>query len=241
MNKFQKIVHNRIAGLLLDAESAGGPQHNPTAGWLREKYIIQFLKDMTPWGISLTSGVLFDVRNTVSPQIDLIAVNNVALPAIALHEGLSMVPVEAALIAAEIKSSLTTDGLEQLAKFNECALQLQVVGYSNFFLPTIMVALDSQLSKERVIEWMQTKVNGELVNRNTTMCCVVGKFHLVRQKDEIKVCDKDGHYQETMSFISDFWGALKYLQRMREVLKSPDRNGYPHPLEAYLKGMGQTN
>jgi hypothetical protein len=65
---------------------------------------------------------------------------------------------------------------------------------------------------------------------------------LARQKDEvIEEWDADGHYQETMSFISDFWGALTYLQRKREELKSPDRNNYPHPLEAYLKGMGQTN
>ena len=240
MNKFQKIIHRRISGLILDAESAGEPQHNPTAGYLREKYIIQFLKDMTPWGISLTSGILFNAKDTTSPQIDLIAVNNSALPALALYESLTMVPVEAALIAAEIKSTLTTCALNQLTKQNNIIRDFQVVAYgTNFIVPTIIVALDSELSKNRVIEWMQAKEKEKLINGNTPMCCVIGKFYLIRQGDNIMQWDANGNYQETLSFIADFWGALTNLKQIREIRTKPTPIGYPHPLEVYLKGLVQ--
>lgn len=238
MNKFQKIIHRRIHGLVLDAQSAGEPGHNPTSGYLREKYIIQFLKDMTPWGVSLTSGVLFDATDTTSPQIDMIAVNNSSLPAIALHEGLSMVPVEAALIAAEIKSILTTEGLDQLKKQNDAVTQLQVVMFGqNPIIPTIIVALGSDLSADRVSEWMQEEIGGVFVNGNTVMCCVIGKFYLIRQLNEIKMHIADGNYIETLSFISDYWKGLSHLQKLREQSIQAAPDGYPHPLEAYLKGM----
>jgi hypothetical protein len=237
MNKFQNIVHRRIISLILDAKSAGEPQHNATAGFLREKYIVKFLEDMTPWGISLTSGVLFDAGDLVSPQLDLIVVNNSILPAIALHEQLSMVPIEAALLTAEIKSTLNSEGLNQLARHNKFFQQFKLVARpGNFLLPTIMVALDSSISKQYVIDWMQTKEDGELVNRNTAMCCVIGKFFLIRQGDNIQQTDGTEYYQQTLSFIADFWGGLMDLQRQRQAALQPSP-GFPHPLEAYLKGM----
>ena len=239
MNKFQKIVNRRISSLLLDAEQAGEPHHNPTAGFLREKYIIKFLRDMTPWGVSLTSGAVFDACDTTSPQLDLIAVDNSSLPAILLSEGVSMVPVEATLLTAEIKSILTSNGLEQVKQHNQQLIQLRIVTpiSNNFIVPTIILALDSDLSKNRVIEWMQLRNNGELVNGNTTMCCVIGKFHLVRQGDNIMEWDADGNHQETLSFISDFWGGLRHLQQLRNTLFNSSPTGYPHPLEVYLKDM----
>ncbi len=239
MNTFQRIVNRRISGLLLDAELAGEPHHNPTAGFLREKYIIKFLRDLTPWGISLTSGVVFDASDFTTSQLDLIAVDNSSLPAIGLYEGLSMVPVEAALLAAEIKSVLTSDGLEQVKQHNQQFSQSRIVltSTSDFIVPTIILALDSNLSKKRVVEWMQLRNDGRLVNGNTVMCCVVGKFHLIRQGENVTEWDADGNHQETLSFISDFWGGLRHLQHLRNTLFNSSPTGYPHPLEVYLKGM----
>jgi hypothetical protein len=239
MNKFQRIVNRRIQSLLLDAELAGEPRHNSTAGFLREKYIINFLRDMTPSGVSLTSGVIFDASDVVSPQLDLIAVDNSTLPAIVLHEGLSMVPVEATLLTAEIKSILTSDGLKQVTHHNQQFRRFRpaMAGNGKFIVPTIILALESDLSKTSVVEWMQSQHNDELVNGNTVICCVIGKFHLVRQGDHIQEWDSDGEYQETLSFISDFWGGLKVLQQQRHTFVNPSLTGYPHPLEVYLKGL----
>jgi hypothetical protein len=242
MNKFQNIIKRRIQGLLLDAQSAGEPQHNPTAGYLREKYITQFLKEMSPWGISLSSGVIFDACDHTSPALDLIAVDNSPLPAIALHEGLSMVPAEAALLIAEIKSVLTRDSLSQVATHNRFTTTLAVFATSrNLIIPTAIIALDSQLSKESVIEWMQESSSDNLVNGNTVMCCVIGKYYLSRQGREIIQWDANDENQETLSFIADFWGVLTHLSRRRRMCltEHESESVYPHPLEGYLKNMGQ--
>jgi hypothetical protein len=241
MNKFQTIVHRRLQVLRLEAESAGEPEHNATAGFLREKYIGRFLRDMTPWGVSLTSGVLFDLADRTSPQMDIIATLSSVMPTIILDESLSMVPVEAALWAIEIKTKLTTDGLNQVTRQNQWLSETGVALNSPrpINLPTAILSLDSELSKETVVDWMQEQQTDKFVNGNTVMCCVIGKFHLIRQGREVRQIEPDGHYIETMHFISDYWGGLAHLARERRdatPVVCPS-SPYPHPLEAYLKGL----
>jgi hypothetical protein len=244
MNKFQAIVHRRLQTLRLDAEAAGEPEHNPTAGFLREKYLTRFLRHMTPWGVSLTSGVLLDLYDRTSPQMDLIATDNSILPTIILDEGVSMVPVEATLLAIEIKTKLTTKGLSQVKQQNEWIGKTKVALKSNdpikhpIMIPTAILSLDSELSKESVIVWMKEQQGGQPINGNTVMCCAIGKWYLLRQGCEVIQKNSDEHFIETMHFISDYWGALMHLAReRRDATSSAPSSRFPHPLEAYLKGL----
>lgn len=243
MNKLQKVVHRRIQALQLDAEIAGEPEHSLTAGFLREKYITKFLSDMTPREVSLTSGILFDLADRTSPQLDLIATFNSVLPTIILDEGVSMVPVEAALWAIEIKTKLKSCHLNQLETQNQWIAQTAVVvkpdkTEDQLILPTAILALDSALSIETVRQWMQAQENGKLINGNTVMCCVIGKFYLVRNGDELTPYVSNGEFIETMCFIADYWGGLRHLQKQRQKATSTvPPSPYPHPLEAYLKAL----
>jgi Domain of unknown function (DUF6602) len=248
LNKFQRIVRQRIETLVAEAKVAGEPEHNATAGFLREKYITRFLRDMTPSGVTLTSGTLFGLDDReVSPQIDLIATLPSAIPTLVLHDEISMVPAEAGLMAVEIKTKLEGKHLEQVAKQNKWLRDLRLVllqdppPQTSLVFPTAILALDSALSMERIVDWMQSAQDGILLNGNTVMCCIIGKFHLIRQDKVIrKVIDDNKSFLETMHFISDFWLALEGQQEERKRaanLRRKSTQPYPHPLEAYLKGM----
>lgn len=171
----------------------------------------------------------------------MIATLSSVLPTIALEEGVSMVPAEAALMTIEIKTTLTTDGLAQLSAHNQWIGSTKIALRSQHpnIIPTAILALDSDLSAQRVTDWMQERKDGQLVNGNTVMCCTIGRFHLLRQGDKVIQIDSDDDHIETMHFISDYWGALAYLAHQRRgaapfvFALSP----YPHPLEAYLKGL----
>ena len=211
--------------------------HNATAGLLKEKYITRFLRDMTPQDISLASGVLFDLSDRLSPQLDLIATLDEVLPSIIFHDNVSMIPVEAALWAIEIKSELKSCHLEQLSMQNRWIKETPTVlsGGPPVILPTAILALDG-LSKEKVIQWLNSPDAA-----NTVICCVIGKYHLIRQENTVREFEgAAGSFTETMHFISDYWGGLRHLREKRRATISAmlsDDRAYPHPLEAYLKGM----
>ena len=146
---------------------------------------------MAPAGVSLTSGALFDSAGRVSPQMDLIATLDSILPTIMLGDGVSMVPVEAALMAIEIKSKLTKKALEQVRRHNEWIngvnkhKKYALPANPGPLCPTAILALDTDLGAENVSGWMTTKdACASYQNLNTFMCCVIGKFHLIKQGSE---------------------------------------------------------
>ncbi len=242
MNKFQEIISKRIQALKLELDLVGATEHNATTGFLREKYVTRFLRDMTPPGISLRSGVVFDLNDRVSPQLDLIAAFDEVLPSIVFHDDVSMVPVEAAQWAIEIKSKLEKKKHleEQLEKQNKWIQETTAMALpgQNYILPTAILALDGA-EKESVKKWMKKPEA-----KNTVMCCVIGQYHLIRQGNEVKEIIADaGHFNETMHFLSDYWGGLLYLREQwrkgQHIWLESNSSGikFPHPLEAYLKGM----
>jgi len=55
MNPIQKVVQARITSLLAQSASADAINHMTTKGMLREKYLAEFLKDLIPQSLSITS------------------------------------------------------------------------------------------------------------------------------------------------------------------------------------------
>lgn len=244
LNHLQRVVYARLQALQLEAGAAETVSHSGTIGTLREGYLRRFLKDMTLGGISLTSGALLNLRDDVSPQIDIIAALDSTIPRLILEESISLVPAEAALIAIEVKSKLKRKHLNQVQAQNEWIKNTKLTfpqpdrdNQYKLIIPTAILAYDSALSFKAVEQWMQSDGG-----RNTALCCVIGKFY-IHQFNEIKRIQGDGQFKETMNFISDYWFTLQVVSRWRELaadrrLDNPGKP-YPHPLEAYLKGLGQ--
>src|SRR5208282_1201523 len=98
--------------------------------------------------------------------------------------------------AIEIKTKLKTNDLSQVNRQNQWIRETGVAPNSThrFIIPTAILSLDSESSKQNVVCWMQEQQNGQLVNGNTVMCCAIGKFHLLRQGREVRQIDSDGNY-----------------------------------------------
>jgi hypothetical protein len=234
MNKLQQFVLNEFGKLKSDCEMAGATAHGPSTGSIRESIVKAFLEKMTPPGIKLVSGVLFDCcsNRRVSPQMDLIAVAPTVIPSALLDDKIALVPVEAALLCIEVKSNLDRRSLEQLERHNSWASKAYTCApkekCSMVLLPTCYMALDSSLSWQEIRKWME-------LNPRTAFGVVLGKHHMIRDKEEVRALftPKD---KEILYFVSDYFCGLQHL--LRERLSAFDR-AWPPPFEVYLKGLAR--
>jgi len=233
MNQIKHIIQAQIDQLVQLAEVAGGIKHKPTVGALREEYIIEFIKKLIPDSVNITSGFIVDAYGHISPQLDLIVTKKSALPLMGMKEGLSVVPVESALLVAEIKSTLDITALRQVEKQNESISSMYIsgkMGKENFIVPTMVIAYENNVNESTLIEWLES-------NENTSACCIIKKLTIIKGKP-IKVyknSQTEIQHFAVLTFISKFYGALQYLDVKRDF--APDLSNYLEVEEKVLKAM----
>lgn len=220
MNPIRRIVQAQIDNIIQLSDLAGDVEHNPSAGELRESYLIDFFKKLVPASVEITSGFITDSTGHVSPQIDLIVTKKTSLPLFSMKEGLSIVPVESALLVAEIKSTLETSSLEQVRKQNERISTMNIsgeIGLKKFIIPSIILAYDSKVNKDTLKKWMEE-------NGNTVSCCILKKDTLIKDVN-IKVFEKFAYnikHHGVLTFVSTFHGMLEYLIKERDFKPNLD-------------------
>lgn len=101
--------------LTLDFRSATAFEQAGARGSEREESVRRFLKDRLPGGYDVTTGFVFDARDALSKQLDVLIYRIRDTPFLVNGESV-LVPCESLLAAIEIKSVLTPeeirDGLE---------------------------------------------------------------------------------------------------------------------------------
>ena len=211
MNQIRAIIQNRIDTLIRLAETAGTIKHRSSVGNLREGYLVEFVRELIPSGVSITSGFLTDALGTISPQLDLILTHNSSLPIIAMQEGLSVVPIESAILVAEIKSTLTTSDLMQIESQNTSIASMKPSGKSRneFIVPTYVFAYDTNVSKERLRAWMEQ-------NPNTVAFCMIKKFSMIKGRGEFSNGEHGIDYYGTLAFVANFYGMIDQLLNLRD-------------------------
>jgi len=226
MNPIRKVLQTRIENLVKLANVAAEVSHNATIGSLRESYLTDFFKELIPESLSITSGFLSDALGNITCQLDWVVTVKASLPLIAMQDNVSIIPVESALLVAEIKSTLNSEALKQVAKQNKYIAALRLSGSlketEKFIIPTIILAFSSDLSEDSVRKWMLDSENG-----NTVLCCVIDKYTLIKNNDCVDINRKDSNgirYYETLAFIAYFYYALEYLVEQRSF--RPDWNNY---------------
>jgi len=229
MNHIRKIIQARIDNIIQLSDVTGNVPHRPTVGALREEYLSEFFRELVPDSVSITSGFIADAAGNISPQLDLIVTQKSSLPLITMKDGLSIVPVESAILVAEIKSTLTTEGLKQVEMQNEALSKLQVtvkINDNRFIIPTIVLAYDTNIAKETIISWMEK-------NGNTVAFCILKKDTFFKDAG-ILVFEHEQYgikHHGTLAFIATFHKALNYLVGQR--------NFEPN-LDIYLTGRTPT-
>lgn len=222
MNHIRKIIQARIENIIHLSDVTGSVPHKPTVGGLREEYLSEFFRELVPDSVLITSGFIEDATGNISPQLDLIVTQKSSLPLITMKDGLSIVPVESALLVAEIKSTLNTSDLKQVAAQNDAISKLKVtvdIKDRRFIIPTIVLAYDTNISKETIKTWMEQ-------NGNTVACCILKKDTYVKDKT-ILVFEHEQYgikHHGTLAFIATFHKALNYLIQERNF--EPDLDYY---------------
>lgn len=217
MNPIKQVIHSKIQSLSTLSRAAGAMNHATTVGSVRESYLTSFLKELLPQGVTATSGVLCDCVGNTSRQFDLVLTLDSSLPIVSMRDGIALIPVDSALLAIEIKSTLTTDTLTQMKEQNESITKLYISNEpteGNFIIPTMVVAMEgSQLSCEKTATWIHQQ-------GNTVACCVIGKYFVRRDGNQIPIrveSSSEGSFNETMAFLECLYRSIIHLKSIRKL------------------------
>ncbi len=216
MNIIRKILQAKIDNIIQLSEVVRSVPHDPTVGALREQYLSEFLRGIIPDTVSITSGFIVDSFGRISPQLDLIVTKKGLLPLVAMKDGLSVVPVESAILVAEIKSNLTTKNLEQVKHQNNEISRLvptlqEMDRHVHFIIPTIIMSYDTEIATKTTREWMDQ-------NANTQAFCILKKYTYFRTDSGVRFFEngqKEKQHYGTLAFITMFHRALNYLAAQR--------------------------
>lgn len=192
-NPVRNLISARVKRLASLLEESKSISHGATVGSLRESYLRSFLRDMVPQHFAVTSGFLTDSKTgTVTPQLDLVAIERSAMPRFALDEQTEIIPVESAYFLSEIKSTLETKHLAQIRdqmtavfslKYNYYRKPCCDEGISNELqqkIPMFVLAYENKLGTGRIEKWF-SEVQGLIA-----VCIVNDKIVHVDQEATVK-------------------------------------------------------
>lgn len=203
-NRINGVVKARLRGLIAQLEESRQVDHAATKGALREKYLTDFLQSLLPPNYTVSGGFICDVLGSVSPQIDLILADTSTIPSIAFASDVSLIPVEAAIGAVEVKSTLTTLALKQIQAQAEVIGSLrpiaEVPDHGRHGVRLFIFAYESEVSEARIIEWF------DLVPALFGVCIVGGQF--TRRAPEGIASVEEGDMNEVLVFISSLLHAI---------------------------------
>lgn len=114
-NLVQRAIVQRASELISQLEFAEDIEHNPTKGELRETAIRSSLRGIIPTGFDVCSGFVTDAYGTTSPQLDIVLYQKGTVSPVFLQNEAAIIPIESFRTAIEVKSTLRTADLEQIA------------------------------------------------------------------------------------------------------------------------------
>lgn len=227
MNPIQQLIQARIDALIANSSGAGAVGHAGTTGSLRERLLIDFFKEMIPQHLSIASGIACDAVGRVSKQLDFMVKSEEVLPSMMLMDSVSIVPVDALYLVAEIKSTLTTEHLEEIAEareqLNELETSLLPDGPVDIKVPSVVLAYESRVARDRLERWVDDTADVVAV-------CVIGSMNISKRTSGLCVdvaSPEHPRHWEVLTFASDMFAFLYRSMRTR---------GRPL-MEAYVRGV----
>jgi len=106
--------------------------HGSTKGDIRETYLKEVIGDFLPETFFVGSGFLCDLKNDLSPQLDLVIADRRFIPPVTLYDDVAYFPVESALAHMEVKSTLKKDDFKQIKRQHESISKLNVANVPEF-------------------------------------------------------------------------------------------------------------
>lgn len=170
-NQVRDIFVARVKQLMSQYEGSKTIAHAPTAGAMREDYLKSFLRDLLPSKFHPVTGFICDMYGNITPQLDMIFVDQSELPTISLVDDTVIVPYEIALLTAEVKSTITTEALEQIRRQRDAISQME----SQFLMAssspkriqprerrqtigTFIIAFESDVGESTLRQWVESEM-----------------------------------------------------------------------------------
>ncbi len=240
-NRISEVVKARLCGLRSLLEESRQIDHRGTQGALREKYLLEFLESLLPPSLSISGGFICDALGGITPQLDLILAEKSAIPSIALTGDVALIPVETALLAVEVKSTLTSKDKVQiqaqvgaLRNLHPQALRPDPRGFAVLLY---IFAYDTTVKESTLEKWLREI--DELYG-----ICLLGDRLLYKDKPQHlmpTVVGSDNEWEETRAFVSVLIKAVELLRCKRPPAEWPMWVNYLEgiPTEAVEKGLAR--
>lgn len=113
-SKITDIIVSRLQSLKYLKEETSPIGHSSSIGQVRERRLAALLKSYLPSDIGIESGFVCDCIGGISPQIDIIVTDLDPIPTLDFDDLFKLIPVEKVVCCIEVKSTLTTEDLEQI-------------------------------------------------------------------------------------------------------------------------------
>lgn len=225
-NRIHEVIKTRLRGLMVSYEESGYIEHDSTKGDLREKYLINFFRDIIPAKYAIEGGFICDLLGNDTYQLDFIIADTSEIPTIALGSDIAYVPVEAALAAVEIKSTLRAKDRAQIERQNRSLEKLVVAnipelgidygGQAQHSIPLFIFAYDTNIAEQTLDKWLKDIPN-------LLGICVVNKFYKLscyRRDGNNIVFDRiETHrgkgFRETLVFVYSIFSAIAKASELR--------------------------
>lgn len=240
-NQVRDIFIARIKQLMAQFEGSKTIKHAPTVGAMREDYLKSFLRELLPPKFHPVSGFICDMHGNITPQLDMIFVDNSELPTISLVSDTVIVPYEIALLTAEVKSTITMETLEQIKKQRAAinGMQSQFLMASstpNHLQPrgrrnrigTFIIAFESNVGEGTLRQWVEREMEEPagicVINSSGGMLSI---FFSVsnRQIDSQKAKDSND-YDPLLTFVGAVYRWLYLLVLENSTMSDQEKERY---------------
>lgn len=220
-NFIREIFVGRIHTLMHQYAASKSVSHGPTVGAMREQMLREFMSEMLPQKFAPVSGFIVDSAGNITPQLDMIFIDRSELPTVTLVKDTVYVPAEIALLAVEVKSSITKAVLDQVEKQRHAIEQLRFdylgsIACANAtrsrkqIVPSIIIGFDSDLGEDTLSSWVTNGkgIAGICVINKLSICQVMGQG--IKQVVLKNADFKD--FEPLLIFIATLYRILTSLQ-----------------------------
>ena len=218
ISKITEIIISRLQSIKSLKEETSPIGHSSSIGQVRELRLAALLKEFLPNDIGIETGFVCDGNGGISPQIDILIVDQDPIPDIDFEGQFKLIPVEKVICCIEVKSTLATEDLLQISKqekaINSMPRCLGVQGDIAESMPPVLFAgfaLDSKVGSDSVIEFIKS-------NHCVRQISILGQ-HGFRNRGwgqfDVESCKGDSTFIETRKSIAWLLHMINDAQKSR--------------------------
>lgn len=150
-NILTDFVDNKISAIINSYDASANIEHNGTKGDYREDEIRNFISEILPNNLGVSSGIVVDVNGQQSHQLDIVIYDKNILPTFLKNQNLAFFPLDSVKYAIEVKSLINKDEMENdvVKKFLDFNSLKSIRGRTYI---TALMAFNTDLKEKEEIE-----------------------------------------------------------------------------------------